>query len=142
MNGISFSSLYVDYVLASTGLESTGSANCPYFARAELLADNLETNLPDFKVHKIVKNQMNGRTGFQTFARKAWAHSSSPLIWRELLNRGGKGVLIGGSNEFQEYAAGYYGSSSAMKSSDMTTVSSENMETHLSVTEEEEHKKV
>lgn len=50
-------------------------------------------------------------------------------------------MLIGGSNEFQEYAAGYYGSSSAMKSSDMTTISSENMETHLSVTEEEEHMK-
>lgn len=67
-----------------------------------------------------------------------WVHNSSPLIWRELINRGGKGTLIGGSNDFQEYAAGYYGISSGMLSSDMSTVSSENMETHLSVTAEAE----
>ncbi|CAI9735662.1 ATP-dependent DNA helicase PIF1-like [Octopus vulgaris] len=38
-----------------------------------------------------------------------WKHEQSPIIWRELVDRGGKGVLIGGSNEFEEYAYGYYG---------------------------------
>jgi len=32
-----------------------GVANCPYFARVELLADRLALNLPDFKLHRIVK---------------------------------------------------------------------------------------
>ena len=30
-----------------------GKADCPYYARAELLADTLACNLPDFKVHKV-----------------------------------------------------------------------------------------
>ena len=32
----------------------TGSADCPYYARIELLADKLVKNLPDFNLHKIV----------------------------------------------------------------------------------------
>jgi len=34
----------------------TGSANCPYYAKIELLADSLQRNVPDFKLHKIVKH--------------------------------------------------------------------------------------
>lgn len=34
----------------------TGKANCPYYAKAELLADYLQTNLPDFRVHKITQH--------------------------------------------------------------------------------------
>lgn len=30
-----------------------GRAGCPSYARAEMLADKLATNLPDFKVHKV-----------------------------------------------------------------------------------------
>lgn len=30
-----------------------GKANCPYFAKAELLGDELALNLPGFKIHKI-----------------------------------------------------------------------------------------
>jgi len=33
----------------------SGQADCPYYARAELLGDKLAINLPDFKLHKIVK---------------------------------------------------------------------------------------
>ena len=33
-----------------------GKADCPYYAKAELLGDQLSRNLPDFKIHKIVKN--------------------------------------------------------------------------------------
>ncbi len=38
-----------------------------------------------------------------------WRHSSSPLVWRELLDRGGKGMYLGGLAEFQEYALHYHG---------------------------------
>ena len=34
---------------------------------------------------------------------------ASPLIWRELIDRGGHGTLVGGLDDFQEYAQCYYG---------------------------------
>ena len=32
-----------------------GEADCPLYARVEALADTMATNLPHFKLHKIVK---------------------------------------------------------------------------------------
>lgn len=43
-------------------------------------------------------------------------------MWRELVDRGGKGLLIGGANEFQEFVAGYYGIQSDMISDLATKV--------------------
>ena len=38
-----------------------------------------------------------------------WSHSeSSPLVWRELVDTGGKGLYLGGLKEFEEYAWRYY----------------------------------
>jgi hypothetical protein len=34
---------------------------------------------------------------------------TSPIIWRELIDRGGRGTLVGNLNDFQEYAQSYYG---------------------------------
>ena len=34
-----------------------GTSNCPYYARIEVLADQLSANLPDFHVRKVVKLQ-------------------------------------------------------------------------------------
>ncbi|XP_060067943.1 putative malate dehydrogenase 1B [Ylistrum balloti] len=61
----------------------------------------------------------------------------SPIVWRELIDRGGKGVLIGGANEFQEYAYGYYGMESELLSSDMLKISKENLQYKKEVDEEE-----
>lgn len=36
--------------------------------------------------------------------KNKWDHRTSPIIWRELLDRGGKGLLLGGYNEFLEHA--------------------------------------
>lgn len=33
-----------------------------------------------------------------------WKHECSPIVWRELIDRGGKGKLLGGMDEFLEYA--------------------------------------
>ena len=49
-------------------------------------------------------------------------------------------MLIGGSNEFQEYACGYYGFSSKQLSSDMTKIGGENLETKIVVDAEEQHR--
>jgi hypothetical protein len=47
-------------------------------------------------------------------------------VWRELIDRGGKGVLIGNASDFQEYVNGYYGLDSPLTSLDMQTVAAEN----------------
>ncbi|XP_070535928.1 putative malate dehydrogenase 1B [Ptychodera flava] len=119
-----------------------GKADCPYYAKAELLADDLKTNLPDFKIHKIVKTPDEWQNWLSEMCtHHGWMHNKSPLIWRELVDRGGKGMLIGGANEFQEYAKGYYGIQSKMASSDMKKVSGENLDTKRVITEEEEYVK-
>ncbi|XP_064606859.1 putative malate dehydrogenase 1B isoform X2 [Liolophura sinensis] len=73
----------------------------------------------------------------ETCQQRGWNHQKSPLIWRELIDRGGKGVLIGGANDFQEYASGYYGLSSDLLSSDMRKIAEENQQTKIEVDEEE-----
>ena len=65
----------------------------------------------------------------KTCLERGWEHKSSPLVWRELIDRGGKGVLIGGASDFQEYVKGYYGLESNLKSDDMRKVGSENFKT-------------
>lgn len=46
-----------------------------------------------------------------TYEKYQWKSTkqSSPLIWRELIDRGGRGTLVGGLDDFQEYAQSYYG---------------------------------
>lgn len=43
-------------------------------------------------------------------AKNGWTHSSSssPLIWRELIDRGGKGYYLGGTFQFEEYINQHY----------------------------------
>ena len=73
----------------------------------------------------------------KTCAERGWSHHRSPLIWRELVDRGGKGVLIGGANEFQEYAHHYYDVRSDFTSMDMTRIATENLQTMIELEEEE-----
>lgn len=115
-----------------------GRADCPYFARAELLGDKLAINLPDFKLHKIVKTPDEWKSWLlSTCEERGWNHDKSPLVWRELIDRGGKGVLIGGANEFQEYAQGYYGIESQLLSDDMNKIAKENLQCKTEIDKEE-----
>ncbi|RNA34195.1 malate dehydrogenase 1B [Brachionus plicatilis] len=118
-----------------------GKANCPHFAKAELLGDELTLNLPGFRVHKIPVDPNQWDTWLQNLCQKNnWKHSKSPIIWRELLDRGGKGILLGDANAFQEYALNYYGVKSELTSNDLTKIGSENENTFQIV--EQEHKQV
>lgn len=115
-----------------------GCSDCPYFARAELLGDKLSINLPDFKLHKIVKTPEEWKSWLNdTCSERGWSHEKSPLVWRELIDRGGKGVLIGGANEFQEYAKGYYGMESELVSYDMKKIAEENQKIKTEIEKEE-----
>ncbi|KAK7092588.1 putative malate dehydrogenase 1B [Littorina saxatilis] len=115
-----------------------GHSDCPYFSRVELLGDRLVKNLPTFQLHKIVKTPEQWKTWLeQTCQERGWKHTRSPLVWRELIDRGGKGVLIGGHNDFQEYVKGYYGLESDIISDDMRKIGVENFKTKQEIDEEE-----
>ncbi|XP_052829885.1 putative malate dehydrogenase 1B isoform X2 [Octopus bimaculoides] len=115
-----------------------GKLDCPYYVRAELLGDKLALNLPDFKIHKIVKTDAEWTEWLsETCETNGWKHEQSPIIWRELVDRGGKGVLIGGSNEFEEYAYGYYGITIDLEGKSMKIIAYENQTTKIELDEEE-----
>ncbi|EDO45840.1 predicted protein [Nematostella vectensis] len=117
----------------------SGRSDCPFYAKAELLADELSLNLPDFKVHKIVKRPDEWDDWMNKMCDdNGWKHSGSPLIWRELVDRGGKGILLGGCDDFLEFAEGYYGLASRLKSAKLVSISEENKSTKIEVDKEEE----
>ncbi|XP_012781382.2 putative malate dehydrogenase 1B isoform X1 [Ochotona princeps] len=109
-----------------------GKADCPYYAKAELLADYLQKNLPDFHIYKIVQHPDIWEEWLKDVCEKnKWSHRSSPIIWRELLDRGGKGLLLGGYNEFLEHAQLYYGVTSSMSTQLMMVIAKENLKAHI-----------
>ncbi|XP_010127935.1 PREDICTED: putative malate dehydrogenase 1B, partial [Chlamydotis macqueenii] len=117
----------------------TGKANCPNYAKAELLADYLQANLPDFRVHKIIQHPDKWEQWLHDICEmNGWEHRQSPIIWRELLDRGGKGLLLGGVNDFLEYAQRYYGVTSVMLNEEILNIAEENLQAHIEIEKEEE----
>jgi len=53
---------------------------------------------------------------------------ASPLIWRELMEFGGRRLLIGGAAEFQEYVHVYYGLTSRLSSCRMVDLARVNVQ--------------
>ncbi|XP_054555996.1 putative malate dehydrogenase 1B isoform X2 [Talpa occidentalis] len=70
--------------------------------------------------------------------KNKWNHKKSPIIWRELLDRGGKGLLLGGYNEFLEHAQLYYSVTSSMTTELMKLIAKENLQTHKELELEKE----
>ncbi|MGH0185650.1 UNVERIFIED_CONTAM: hypothetical protein FKN15_018616 [Acipenser sinensis] len=119
-----------------------GKADCPYFAKAELLADLLHKNLPSFTIHKIVQHPDDWEQWLQTICdTNGWKHNRSPIVWREMIDRGGKGLLLGGFSEFMEHAQIYYGITSDIKADLMMSISAENLQTKIDFMEEETYYK-
>lgn len=59
-----------------------------------------------------------------------WVHPNftSPLIWRELIDRGGKQVYLGGVDEFQEYTSHYYNVAPETTQLNETAIAAENLD--------------
>ncbi|XP_032880263.1 putative malate dehydrogenase 1B isoform X1 [Amblyraja radiata] len=115
-----------------------GRTNCPYCAKCEMVADYLAQSLPDFNVHKIGIHPENWQSWLQTICTaNNWEHEHSPIIWRELVDRGGKGSLLGGFNEFMEYVQGYYGYFSDMQTDIMIKIAKENFCTSINEQQDE-----
>lgn len=69
-----------------------------------------------------------------------WSHNSdSPLVWRELIDRGGKGLYLGGLQEFEQYASHYHGISPSTTQELEEAIARENQDTLLSLKLEQEN---
>ncbi|KAG8432745.1 hypothetical protein GDO86_017113, partial [Hymenochirus boettgeri] len=114
-------------------------ADCPYYAKAELLADYLHKSLPCFHVHKMTQHPEDWEDWLKEVCKKnGWSHQRSPIIWRELVDRGGKGMLVGGFNEFFEHSQEYYNITFDLMSDLMKQIAVENLETHIETKKEQE----
>ncbi|NXO72129.1 MDH dehydrogenase, partial [Phainopepla nitens] len=117
----------------------TGKANCPYYAKAELLADYLQTNLPDFRVHKITQHPDEWEQWLHDVCEtNGWEHRQCPIVWRELVDRGGKGQLLGGLDDFLEYAQQSYGITLVMLNEETLHITEENLKEYLEIVKEDE----
>ncbi|XP_023126318.2 putative malate dehydrogenase 1B isoform X2 [Amphiprion ocellaris] len=117
-----------------------GKADCPHYAKAELLADHLQRCLPNFKVHKISILPDEWTEWLDvTCKRNGWKHEQSPLVWRELVHQGGKGLLLGGFSDFLEHCQDYYGITSDMPSDMMLSIAADNLKTKMDLIVEEQH---
>ena len=45
----------------------------------------------------------------KTCSQYGWTHDSSPLVWRELVDRGGEGTYLGGWEGFSKMVEHWYG---------------------------------
>ncbi|XP_034006878.1 putative malate dehydrogenase 1B [Trematomus bernacchii] len=118
-----------------------GKTDCPHYAKAELLADSLQRCLPNFRIHKISVLPHAWKEWLEdTCTRNGWKHEQSPLVWRELVDQGGKAMLLGGFSDFLEHCQDYYSVTSDMPTDIMLSVASENLETKMNSIVEEQHR--
>ncbi|KAK2880335.1 putative malate dehydrogenase 1B isoform X2 [Channa argus] len=118
-----------------------GKTDCPYYAKVELLADTLQQSLPNFKTRKISIAPDEWQEWLEATCKKnGWKHEKSPLVWRELVEDGGKGMLLGGFSDFLEHCQDYYNITSQMPTELMLSVSAENLENKMNFNREEQHR--
>ncbi|KAK2856833.1 hypothetical protein Q5P01_005568 [Channa striata] len=118
-----------------------GKTDCPYYAKVELLADALQQSLPNFKTRKISIPPDEWQEWLENTCKKnGWRHDKSPLVWRELVEDGGKGMFLGGFSDFLEHCQDYYSITSHMSTDLMLSVAAENLETEMNFVREEQRR--
>ena len=87
-----------------------GKSDCPFLSKSLLLADRLRQSLSKFIVHTETITPAEWEAWLVSRKKKSQIRegNQSPMIWRQLIDRGGAGMLLGGYNEFCEYAKMYY----------------------------------
>ncbi|XP_072305076.1 putative malate dehydrogenase 1B [Eucyclogobius newberryi] len=115
-----------------------GKADCPYYAKAEYLADKCQMCLPNFSVRKIpiLPEQWQDWLD-QKCESNSWTHAHSPLIWRDV-GLGCRGLLLGGLTDFMEHCQTYYNITVEIPSPLMEKISQENMAAFLDQHREEQ----
>ena len=87
----------------------SGRVDSTEYSRAEMLGELLCTNLTNFKLHKIPIEAPEWPSWLsEACLERGWQFEGPILIWRELIDRGGKGLVLGGLKDFEEYAKHYY----------------------------------
>ncbi|KAL5111103.1 putative malate dehydrogenase 1B [Taenia crassiceps] len=104
-----------------------GAADCPFYATCEILGDKLQRSLPDFFLTKVVISPNEWDEYSEKIAKeRGWSKMPSPIIWRELVDTGGRVTLIGDARDFQEYANTYYAMLSRLSSHRLLQISIDN----------------
>ena len=87
-----------------------GKSDCPFLSKSLLLADRLRQSLNKFVVHTETITPAEWDAWVVSKKKKSEIRNGnqSPMIWRQLIDRGGAGMLLGGYNDFCEYAKMYY----------------------------------
>ncbi|ESN91021.1 hypothetical protein HELRODRAFT_182368 [Helobdella robusta] len=113
-----------------------GPADCPYFAKIEVLAQTMKSVLPDFDYRAVLVSPKEWNTFVDEICiSNRWNKvRRSPLIWREPLEFGGPKLYFGSFNEFQEYAYLYYGIENTMSSNDMKQLAESNFNSRIKET--------
>uniref|UniRef100_A0A158R850 Malate dehydrogenase 1B n=1 Tax=Taenia asiatica TaxID=60517 RepID=A0A158R850_TAEAS len=105
----------------------SGSADCPFYATCEMLGDKLQRSLPDFFLTKVLVSPSEWDEYSEKIAKEhGWSKMPSPIIWRELVDTGGRVTLIGDARDFQEYANTYYAMLSRLSSHKLLQISIDN----------------
>ena len=99
--------------MAASEFVIAGRADCERYARLEAAADYFQSRLPSFRVHKEPRLAIEWPCYLRrTCAAQGWllpVDQDGPLVWRLLVQRGGRGLLVGGLSEFLQLAAVHYG---------------------------------
>ncbi|EUB64628.1 Putative malate dehydrogenase [Echinococcus granulosus] len=92
-----------------------------------MLGDKMQRSLPDFFLTKVVIPPNEWDEYSERIAReRGWSKMPSPIVWRELVDTGGRVTLIGDARDFQEYANTYYAMLSRLSSHKLLQISIDN----------------
>ena len=109
-----------------------GRSDCPYYAKTELLGDVLTQSLDQLEIKKhVISPEAWSNWAQEKSSKLDQERAESPLVWRELADKGGHGLLIGGYNEFSEYAKLYYGIEYDLETERVKEIVTENKLTHI-----------
>ena len=109
-----------------------GRSDCPYYAKTELLGDVLTQSLDQLEIKKhVISPEAWSNWAQEKSSKLDQERAESPLVWRELADKGGHGLLIGGYNEFSEYARLYYGIEYDLETERVKEIVTENKLTHI-----------
>lgn len=88
---------------------AAGRTDSPQLVRVEAMLMFMESCLESFNKHiiRVPPAQWDGWLSAEC-ERRRWKHSGDVLIFRELVDRGGEALYMGGLDDLYEYAKVYY----------------------------------
>ncbi|CAL8109595.1 unnamed protein product [Orchesella dallaii] len=89
--------------------ELVGLYDCPWYAKAEKIAEEIVSQNPAIEIHKEMFDAMQWNEFVTKMnMRHGWSIQRSPCVYEVLVDREGKANLIGDINDFCEFAILYF----------------------------------